>query len=593
MVDQSVTGFIDGATDVRTLAAIGVGSLAYQAARAGFLSLGFRGAVLSTLARPASVAVGLLSEATAFEATERVFDSFSSHPQNSNRWSWSGRGGWAEALPATLISFGTLKSVGFLSRNTNVILQQAMASGSMVAAHQLTAALHLTPRPEGSLLDQWIHAQVMNLQLGFGMQLVHGFAARFRPLPLDFNEELLPSRETRPAPGEFRIPAFAMAIGVESEGNLGWGKAEMSGEIRGGGSVETDLRPLESPRPNPFRDFLERTLSFINERKGKRVLSPQHQHAFRSLVESALRHRLPQEEFEERAIEILRQDYFEKLHFQGGEVKRVTLSSLQASLQKRGRQLPEWLRDWVSEDPSLLEQGGYQLVLSREGTTPRQAMMESFHFISGSMAHYETTLGFGANELYELRPHGSYVILFEDVLFMRMMRRRYSQSFMGFRLTTEVSPLREAIQEINAADEWPLVLSPHLVEGVHESKLHPFAEVFHDRYLHWGMMSSLDPEGRRMLNALSQGTLQADPFHSLVSEATVDAVMSYLFRDAKTDSLRSVLNFYRPVSGNVHKTHPLYPELLRRLEERIREEARRRNPHASYLLEELRSLFGE
>ncbi|MFO1520228.1 MAG: hypothetical protein U1F57_11310 [bacterium] len=56
----------------------------------------------------------------------------------------------------------------------------------MVAGHQLTARLGWTSAPEGSLAEQFLHAEATNLQLGAGMSLLHvsraacGLRAGFR-----------------------------------------------------------------------------------------------------------------------------------------------------------------------------------------------------------------------------------------------------------------------------------------------------------------------------------------------------------------------------------------------------------------------------
>jgi len=174
-VDQLVSTFLEEAANPRTLAAITVGGLAYRVGRVGVMSA-WGGQTQGLPLRFLSIVAGLGSEVTAFEFTNRAFQTLSSpitHHSSPNVWRWSGPGGWGEGLATSAITFGMLRSAGFLAREQNIVLQHAFQSSAMVAGHQVVGGWQLIPRAEGSLAEQFLHAEITNLQLGAGMGLVH------------------------------------------------------------------------------------------------------------------------------------------------------------------------------------------------------------------------------------------------------------------------------------------------------------------------------------------------------------------------------------------------------------------------------------
>jgi hypothetical protein len=52
----------------------------------------------------------------------------------------------------------------------------------MVLGHQLSGILGVTPRPEGTIVEQFLRAEVVNLQMGVGMVLVSGFSPGMKAL---------------------------------------------------------------------------------------------------------------------------------------------------------------------------------------------------------------------------------------------------------------------------------------------------------------------------------------------------------------------------------------------------------------------------
>src|SRR5215471_1930286 len=67
-VDGLVTHFVDEATDLRGLASLAAGSLAYRYTRFGVMALG-EGRLTASFLRPLSIGLGLGGEVVAFEGT--------------------------------------------------------------------------------------------------------------------------------------------------------------------------------------------------------------------------------------------------------------------------------------------------------------------------------------------------------------------------------------------------------------------------------------------------------------------------------------------------------------------------------------------
>jgi hypothetical protein len=185
-VDCLVDRFVDEASDWKMLASFMAGSLAYRMGRIGVLS-SFVGAFGGTSVRLASIAGGLGSEVAVFEWVNRSLISFEERAglkpaPTENLWNWCGPGGLKQALLNDLLAFGILKGAGALTRESNLVFQQVLASTAMVVGHQTAAALKLIPRPEGSFAEQFFHAVVLNLQMTAGTELAHGLVPALTPL---------------------------------------------------------------------------------------------------------------------------------------------------------------------------------------------------------------------------------------------------------------------------------------------------------------------------------------------------------------------------------------------------------------------------
>ncbi|MFO1518979.1 MAG: NAD-dependent protein deacylase [bacterium] len=156
-VDTLVSRSTEEISDWKTLTAMGAGSLFYRLGRIGTLAL-----PLGAPGRFLSYGAGLASEATAFQGVNDLLNSDAGKNLSySQRWR------------ATFLQFGLLKMGGAFSSGQNLLAQHAFQDAAMVMGNRITAAWGLAPAPEGDLPEQFLHAEITNLQLGAGMSLFH------------------------------------------------------------------------------------------------------------------------------------------------------------------------------------------------------------------------------------------------------------------------------------------------------------------------------------------------------------------------------------------------------------------------------------
>ncbi len=146
-LDLLSAGFTEQASDLKSFTAITCGGFAYRLGKWVALSQGMKH--LAPLA-------ALAAEVSTFRAIHSLFV-----PKHSSSWL------------TDYISFGALRAFGRAAQNTNPLLGHSIQDAGMVAAHHLTFALHLTPAPEGSLVEELLSAEIINLQMIGGMALVH------------------------------------------------------------------------------------------------------------------------------------------------------------------------------------------------------------------------------------------------------------------------------------------------------------------------------------------------------------------------------------------------------------------------------------
>ncbi len=157
-IDQIYSQFSAQASDWRNLCAMVAGGLAYRAGNLALLS------VLPAEGRVLSPAFALFGEVTAFRGTHQLL----AHDQKSKFSELFSRNDFI----ADYVAFATLKAFGKWGENKNPLLTHFTQDAGLVAAHQMTYALHLTHAPEGSLPEQFFHAAATNLALSAGTSLV-------------------------------------------------------------------------------------------------------------------------------------------------------------------------------------------------------------------------------------------------------------------------------------------------------------------------------------------------------------------------------------------------------------------------------------
>ena len=177
--DQLVNSFTHEASNWQNLAAMMAGGLAYRLGKIGVCSVG---AIheLPLLARLLSPTIGLATEVSTFRGVNQIF-------HNSPQPSLILREGEREFPPLRVrggegelrswltdyFNFATLKFFGKWGQNQNPLLTHFIQDAGMVAGHQLTYALHLSTAPQGTLAQQFIHAESTNIAMAAGMSLGH------------------------------------------------------------------------------------------------------------------------------------------------------------------------------------------------------------------------------------------------------------------------------------------------------------------------------------------------------------------------------------------------------------------------------------
>jgi len=162
----------------------------------------------------------LVSEAGTYEGLQRSFTTLSGDHSNPHLWDWRGTGDLYQGLATSLLTFGVIKSAGYLGRQENLVFQHMFQSGAMVTSHQIAAAFSLIGLPTGSFGEQLMNAEITNLQMGSAQGLLSlaapGLSALERGLDLTIR-----SKE-KPAPS---FPQVFMVEATAGEKILAPGKA--------------------------------------------------------------------------------------------------------------------------------------------------------------------------------------------------------------------------------------------------------------------------------------------------------------------------------------------------------------------------------
>jgi hypothetical protein len=281
-VDHLVGGFIEQATDWRSLAAMTAGGMAHRLGRIGVMSHG--GVWAAIPLRTASVAIGLGAEVVSFEMTNRFLQNPPTPPfakgGQGGIWRWDGPGGIRQGLLNSLFTFGTLKGAGRLAQGENVVVQHILQDTGMVLGHQVSALLGITDRPQGTLAEQFLHAEVTNLQLGAGVALAHTIAPGIQGLErgLDLSLCGTDGRVQPAAPlqigsqpafavigtgkkdsGKFEIPKVFLNSSDDNNSRFQVGP-QGGGKEKGPEGSEKIFSRIEQRYKIPFLDYLRRNV---------------------------------------------------------------------------------------------------------------------------------------------------------------------------------------------------------------------------------------------------------------------------------------------------------------------------------------------
>jgi|GEM_PF-5831727 len=178
-VDHLVTHFTAEATNWKSLAPMVIGGLVYRSTRLGLLSssknLPLAVQQIPGLIRIPSSVIALGAEAAAFEVSHRGIVTATADPSQptADLWKWNGKQGLKTGWLNSVVTFGALKGGGKLAYGQNLILQHASQDAAMVFGHGLSYRLGIGQKPEGTLAEQFLHAEATNLQLGAGTALGH------------------------------------------------------------------------------------------------------------------------------------------------------------------------------------------------------------------------------------------------------------------------------------------------------------------------------------------------------------------------------------------------------------------------------------
>ena|GEM_PF-6149026 len=182
-IHQLLDTFVAQASDWRLLSAMTMASLAYRLGNIAFLKVG--ASCKLPLSRFAAPLFGLASEVTAFrsmshllnaplrQAQGRLLTPTLSPGERVSVRTGEGGGIFGKEWLTTFTQFAALKFFGHFAQGQNLVFTHTLQASGMVAGHQLAYGLGLATKPEGNLLNQWVQAEVVNMQLGAGMALSH------------------------------------------------------------------------------------------------------------------------------------------------------------------------------------------------------------------------------------------------------------------------------------------------------------------------------------------------------------------------------------------------------------------------------------
>lgn len=133
----------------------------------------------SCLLKTSSSLIGFGAEVLAFEGITRS-TRIAFEGASQSLLAWEGEQGLKHGLLNGALTLGSLKLSGHFFQTRNIALQHFTQDSALVLAHQLAASAHLNERPQGSLAQQFLHAEASLIQMNVGMRLAHGLLPSLR-----------------------------------------------------------------------------------------------------------------------------------------------------------------------------------------------------------------------------------------------------------------------------------------------------------------------------------------------------------------------------------------------------------------------------
>lgn len=177
--DALIGSFSEHASDPYSLAGIVGGGAAFRLVR-GLSVAGLGGLVANSrlgaaLLRAGSNIAGVAAESGTFVTSQRLL-LLAAGEADVSVLKWSGRDGIKNAWLSSMVSFSAMRVSGVFTAGQNSFIQHTASVNAMVGANHLTAAAGFTEAHSGSLMEEYIEASVMDLQVRAGMGLLHHFA---------------------------------------------------------------------------------------------------------------------------------------------------------------------------------------------------------------------------------------------------------------------------------------------------------------------------------------------------------------------------------------------------------------------------------
>ncbi|MFO1519850.1 MAG: hypothetical protein U1F57_09350 [bacterium] len=175
LVDQMMGRFVEEATDVKSLSALMAGGIAYRLGKVAALTTPLKNLPFAPLRHGLAGTAGLSLEVTVFEGVKGVLSSFleGEVPRQGEKISpQPSKSYWKDWL-SSFLNFGTLKLFGHFSQGQNFLFQHLVQDTAMVAGNHLIYKAGLGEKPEGALAEQFLRAEITNLQLAAGTSFAH------------------------------------------------------------------------------------------------------------------------------------------------------------------------------------------------------------------------------------------------------------------------------------------------------------------------------------------------------------------------------------------------------------------------------------